>query len=77
MHTSGAVSIRYETVGRKGKGVTLISGLVLNQLQLEGLVKELKHLLGTGGTVKEQVIELQGDHRERATVELGKRGFKL
>jgi len=61
--TPGVVRIRYETSGRKGKGVTLISGLSLNQEELFEIAKRLKQKLGTGGTVKDYVIELQGDHR--------------
>jgi translation initiation factor 1 len=73
--TGGIIRLRYETKGRKGKGVTLISGLPLSEADLLGLVKKLKQRLGTGGSVKCYVIELQGDHREQAAQELRKLGF--
>jgi len=59
----GKVRIRRETKGRKGKGVTLIEGLPLNIGELEVLAKQLKTRCGSGGAVKEGVIEIQGDHR--------------
>ncbi len=62
----GTVRVRYETKGRKGKGVTLITGIPLNHKELKVLGKQLKKRCGTGGTVKEGIIEIQGD--QRATV---------
>lgn len=62
--TNDKVSLRYETSGRKGKGLTVIAGLPLSRAQLEDAAKKLKNRLGTGGTVKDYVIELQGDHRK-------------
>ena len=59
----GIVKISRETKGRKGKGVTLITGLPLTELELKNLSKRLKQLCGTGGTVKSGVIEIQGDNR--------------
>lgn len=59
----GKVRIRRETKGRKGKGVTLIEGLPLNLGELETLAKQLKTRCGSGGAVKDGVIEIQGDHR--------------
>jgi translation initiation factor 1 len=73
--TDGLVRVRYETKGRKGKGVTVISGLPVNQAILETLARDLKQKLGTGGTVREFSIELQGDHREQAAQELLARGY--
>ena len=64
-----------ETKGRKGKGVTLITGLPLDETSLKGLAKELKRTCGTGGTVKNGVIEIQGDHRDALVAELKKRGY--
>lgn len=72
---SGAICVRYEVAGRKGKGVTLITGLALNEEKLLGLAKKLKQQLGTGGTVKDFAIELQGDHREKALQALHKLGY--
>ena len=73
--TSGAVRVGRETKGRKGKGVTVITGLPLAEAQLLALAKELKQRCGTGGTVKEGVIEIQGDHRDALVAELEKRGY--
>lgn len=61
----GIVRIRRETKGRKGKGVTTISGLLLEDKELKALAKELKKICGTGGSVKDQVIEIQGDSRDK------------
>jgi len=60
----GVVRIHRETKGRKGKGVTLIKGLQLNEKALKALAKEIKKRTGTGGSVKDFVIEIQGDQRE-------------
>jgi len=59
----GIVRIRRETKGRKGKGVITITGLPLDNDALKLVAKRLKQLCGTGGAVKEGVIEIQGDHR--------------
>ena len=53
-----------ETKGRKGKGVTLIKGLAMDAATLALMGKKLKVMCGSGGTVKEGVIEIQGDHIE-------------
>lgn len=60
----GVVRVGRETKGRKGKGVTLISGVSLPIDELRKLAKELKQKCATGGTLKDGVIEIQGDHRE-------------
>ena len=60
----GIVRISRETKGRKGKGVTLITGLDSDRQDIKALAKRLKQLCGTGGTVKDDIIEIQGDHRE-------------
>ncbi len=75
--TSGRLRLRYETAGRKGKGVTLITGLPLNQEDLLKLAKKLKQQLGTGGAVKDFVIELQGDQRQKTAEVLLKLGYSL
>lgn len=66
------IRISRESKGRKGKGVTLISGLQLTAADLKTLAKKLKALCGSGGTVKDGVIEIQGDHREQIKQELDK-----
>jgi translation initiation factor 1 len=62
--------------GRKGKSVTLIQGLTLTMAQAEQLAKTLKGALGTGGTVKEGQIEIQGDHRSKIVDLLQKQGYR-
>ena len=71
----GAVRIRRDSKGRKGKTVTLITGLPLADDALHVLLSELKRRCGTGGALKDGVLEIQGDHRETLLTELKKRGF--
>lgn len=73
----GIVRIRRETAGRNGKGVTTVTGVLLEEAKLKDLAKALKVLCGVGGSVKEGVIEIQGDQREKLKVELEKRGFTV
>lgn len=73
----GIVRVGRETKGRKGKGVTLISGVPLDAPGLLALGKELKKRCGSGGTVKDGIIEIQGDHRDMLLEELQKRGWKV
>ena len=73
----GIVRIGRETKGRGGKGVTLIRGLALDAAGLKALAQQLKKLCGTGGTVCDGVIEIQGDQRERLLKELERRGFQV
>ena len=61
----------------KGKGVTLITGVPLDAEGLAALAKDLKQRCGTGGTVKDGVIEIQGDHRDRLVEELQGRGYRV
>ena len=75
--TDGIVRIRRETKGRKGKGVTTVSGINLAEAELKTLAKLLKQTCSTGGTVKEGVIEIQGDHRQILKTELEKRGHQV
>lgn len=60
----GIVRVSRETKGRAGKGVTLVKGLALDAAALAHLGKQLKSACGSGGTVKDGVIEVQGDHCE-------------
>lgn len=73
--SDGTVRVSRETKGRKGKGVTLIKGLALDALALAQLGKQLKTACGSGGTVKDGVIEIQGDHGERVIENLKKLGW--
>jgi translation initiation factor 1 len=66
----GIVRVSRETKGRGGKAVTLVKGLALDAAALTALGKQLKAQCGTGGTVKDGVIEIQGDHVERIVVSL-------
>lgn len=72
----GNIRVGRETKGRKGAGVTVISGLPLAEEALKALAKELKARCGSGGTVKGGVIEIQGEHRDTVLEELAKRGHK-
>jgi translation initiation factor 1 len=60
----GRVKVRRETAGRRGKGVTTISNVALDDEGLRALAGRLKKRCGVGGSAKDGVIELQGDHRE-------------
>jgi len=74
--TQGQIKVERQTKGRKGKGVSLISGLPLNEAQLKELAKELKQRCGCGGTVKDGVIEVQTDQRDLLIAELLKKGYQ-
>jgi translation initiation factor 1 len=73
--TDGVVRVWRETKGRAGKGVTLVKGLALEPVALAALGKQLKTACGSGGTVKDGVIEVQGDHAQRVVEHLQKQGF--
>lgn len=66
-----------ETAGRRGKGVTTVFDVPLDDEALKDLAAKLKQRCGTGGTVKDGRIEIQGDQRERIMAELEKLGFKV
>jgi translation initiation factor 1 len=66
-----------ETAGRRGKGVTTVFDLPLDESGLRELAGTLKQRCGTGGTVKGGRIEIQGDQRERIAAELGRLGYKV
>lgn len=72
----GIVRIGRSTKGRKGKGVSVITGLPCNAIELASVAKQLKKKCGTGGTVKEGTIEIQGDHRDLLVKELAARGYR-
>ena len=65
-----AVRISLDTKGRKGKSVTIVSGLQHNPATMREIARILKEHCATGGTVKDGNIELQGDQRERAAAKL-------
>jgi len=69
------VRVGRETKGRRGKGVTVVTGLPLAVADLEELATRLKKRCGSGGTVHEGVIEIQGDHRDTLVAELAKLGY--
>jgi len=73
----GIVRVGRETKGRKGKGVTVITGVPLDDAGLKELGRQLKAKCGSGGTVKDGVIEIQGDHRDTLLEDLKKRGWTV
>jgi translation initiation factor 1 len=72
---AGVVRVARETQGRAGKGVTVIRGLNLDQAGLDLLAGELKRRCGSGGTVRDGSIEIQGEHRDVLVAELLRRGY--
>jgi len=73
----GIVRLFFETKGRGGKGVTVVRGLGLDEAALAALGKKLKAACGVGGTAKDGVVELQGDHRDRVMALLVAQGLKV
>lgn len=73
----GIVRVSRETQGRKGKGVTVITGLGLRAKDLEALATHLKKRCGAGGGVNGDRIEIQGDHRDALVSELTSRGLTV
>ena len=73
----GVVRVQRETKGRKGKGVTVITGIPLGPSELAELAAQLKRKCGSGGTVKDGVIEIQGDHRDLLVEELTAQGWAV
>ena len=72
----GVARVRRETAGRHGKTVTAVHGLRLGEAALRELASELKRLCGTGGSAKDGVIEIQGEHVEKLIEALLSRGFQ-
>ena len=72
----GTIRIQREVKGRKGKTVTTVSAFQLADDELKNLAAQLKRRCGTGGSVKDGVIIIQGDHRDSLFTELKNRGFK-
>ncbi len=75
--SDGIVRVSRETKGRKGGGVTVIRGLALEPEALQSLGKELRSLCASGGTSRDGVIEVQGDHRDRVVEHLAKVGWTV
>jgi translation initiation factor 1 len=74
--TTARVRVGRQTAGRSGKGVSVVTGLPLAAQELESLATRLKKLCGAGGAVRDGVIEIQGDHRDRLVQELIKLGYE-
>ena len=73
--TDGVVRVSLQTKGRGGKSVTLVKGLPLGALELAALAKQLRSACGTGGTVKDGVVEVQGDHVATVMAVLQKQNY--
>ena len=73
----GVVRVRREVQGRRGKTVTTVTGVPLEDGELRALARKLKQRCGTGGTVKGSVIEIQGDHRDTLVQELEQAGYRV
>lgn len=75
--SDGIVRVGRSTKGRRGKIVSTVTGVPVDPDELRRLAAELKRRCGTGGALKDEVIEIQGDHRDTLIEELEKRGFKV
>ena len=75
--SDGIIRIRREVKGRKGKNVTTIAGFALNDKALNLLTKHLKQHCGTGGSVKDGVVIIQGDHRDTINSLLEGQGYTV
>ncbi len=73
----GIVRVGRATAGRKGKGVTVITGVPLEAEALQKLAKQLKQKCGAGGAVKDGDIEIQGDHRDALVETLKQQGYTV
>lgn len=71
------IHLHRDTKGRGGKAVTLVRGLVLSEPDMKDLGKKLKQVCGSGGTVKDGVIEIQGEHREKIAEALKQMGYRV
>lgn len=75
--SDGIVRVSRETKGRKGKGVTIITGVPLDAAGVKELARQLKARCGAGGSVRDGVIEIQGDHRDALIEVLKKNGWTV
>lgn len=71
------VYLHRDTGGRGGKAVTLVKNLVLSEEDLKSLAKKLKQECGAGGTIKDGIIEMQGEQRQKIASALQKLGYKV
>jgi len=71
------VYLHRDSKGRGGGVMTMLKNLVLSEEDMKNLAKKLKQICGSGGTVKEGVIEIQGEHREKIAEALKKMGYKV
>jgi len=74
---NGYIQLSHETKGRKGKGVTLISGIPGTEKDIKAFAKKLKQKCNCGGSVKNGIIEIQGDHRTVLKEYLEKTNYKI
>ena len=72
-----AVRVWSESKGRRGKTVTLLCNLPLNPSELRNYAKELKRICASGGALKDDTIEIQGDHRKRICEQLEADGYRV
>ncbi|MDD1792220.1 stress response translation initiation inhibitor YciH [Enterovibrio sp. ZSDZ42] len=73
----GIVRIQRQTKGRKGKGVCLVTGLDMTDTELKLVAADLKKVCGCGGSVKDGVVEIQGDKRDQIKAYLEKKGHTV
>jgi translation initiation factor 1 len=71
------IYIRIEKKGRRGKTVTILDGFTRSSSELEDLASQMKKACGTGGTIRDGIIEIQGDCRQNLTDFLKKQGFAI
>lgn len=75
--TDGIIRIRREVKGRRGKTASIVSGFELDAGEIKEMARLLKRLCGTGGSVKDGEIVIQGDHRETIKAKLEQQGFNV
>ena len=75
--SDSVVRVGRSSKGRKGKPVTTVTGLPLAREEMRALAAELKRRCGSGGTLKDGVIEIQGEHRDTLVAELETRGYRV
>ena len=73
----GIVRLMRDTKGRKGAGATVVHGIDCEAAELKKIARSLKQLCGSGGSIKQNTIEIQGDHREKLKVWLEQHGYTV